>query len=188
MSESFFCPNCNCFSALEFPIFFVQNDLFLPITGLLTQNLVLNQLHWRSLLIYQSFTSDYFFMPCHSHNILTGIISGACELMIHCHLMPVSSPSWSCGSSRAEITLFRTVAYAELYVEILSKYWLLPLGPKTSSLWNSAWWPFLNPFLENLFPQNIRMLTDMWVWMKGPETFLKQFRFLQIFSVWNYYH
>lgn len=103
--------------------------------------------------------------------------------------MPVSSsPSWSCGSSRAEITLFCTVAYAELCVEILSKYWQLPLGPKTSSLWNTVWWPFSSPFLENLFPQNIRMFTDIWVWMKGPETFLEQFWFLQIFSVWNYYH
>ena len=32
----FFPPQVQLFSALEFPIFFVQNDLFLPITGLLT--------------------------------------------------------------------------------------------------------------------------------------------------------
>ena len=97
----------------------------------------------------------------------------ACELMIHCHLMPFSSSSWSHGSSRAEIALFHIVAYAELCVEILNKYWPLSLDPKTSPLWNSLWWPFLNPFLGNLFPWNIRMLTNMCVGLvEGYRSFL----------------
>lgn len=103
----------------------------------------------------------------------------SCELMIHCHLTPASSPpSWPHGSSRAEITLFHTVAYPVLCVEILNKYPSLPLDPKTSPLCNSVWWPFLN----SRNPWNIKMLTDMWVWRKVSEAFLELFLFLQIFS------
>lgn len=103
----------------------------------------------------------------------------SCELMIHCHLTPASSPpSWPHGSSRAEITLFHTVAYPVLCVEILNKYPSLPLDPKTSSLCNSVWWPFLN----SRNPWNIKMLTDMWVWRRVSEAFLELFLFLQIFS------